>query len=73
VTTPAVRAGATAVIEVDDTTVNEVALTPLNLTEDTPTKFVPVMVTVIPPPSQSDVLGVYDVIVGTGGATTVNT
>ena len=41
-------AGTTAVILVAETTVNELASTPLNITEVIPVKFLPVMVTVFP-------------------------
>lgn len=49
VTLPVVApAGTTAVIVVAETTVNEVASTPLNRTEVAPKKLRPVMVTVAP-------------------------
>ena len=53
-TTPTARAGAMAVIEVDEFTVNEVALVPAdppNFTAETHWKFVPVIVVDVPPPA----------------------
>jgi hypothetical protein len=41
-------AGTTASILVAETTLNELASTPLNLTEVTPKKFLPAIVTVVP-------------------------
>ena len=46
---PVVRAGVTQVIEVLLTTLNVVAFNPPNVTEVAPMKFVPVMVTIVPP------------------------
>ena len=46
---PAVPAGVTAVIDVDDTTVTEVAAAPPIVTLVAPVKSVPVMVTLVPP------------------------
>lgn len=46
---PLVRAGVTQVIEVLLTTLKDVAFNPLNVTEVAPMKFVPVIVTLIPP------------------------
>jgi hypothetical protein len=59
--------GATAVIDVAETTVNEDAAVPLNMTAVAPVKFVPVIVTVVA--TRPDV-GENDVIVG--AAPTVN-
>jgi hypothetical protein len=58
-------AGTTAPIKVDDLTV-KLALTPLNLTEVAPVKFVPVIFTVLP---TEPFMGAKLVIVG--GSTTV--
>ena len=60
--------GTVAVIDVPDTTVNEVAAVALNWTVVAPQKFVPVMVTTVPtgPP-----VGVNDVIVGAAAAETL--
>src|SRR5689334_13829937 len=44
-----VPGGATARIEVGETTVNEVALIPPKVTAVTPVKLIPVMATVVPP------------------------
>ncbi len=41
-------AGTTALMLVLELTVNDVALTELNVTEETPVKFTPVIVTVVP-------------------------
>ena len=49
-TWPAVWAGAVAVIDVEEVTWNEVATEVPNITEETFVKFVPVMVTEVPPP-----------------------
>lgn len=46
---PVVRAGVTQVIEVLLTTLKDVAFNPPNVTEVAPIKFVPVMVTLVPP------------------------
>ena len=46
---PVVRAGVIQVIEVLLTTLREVADNPSNVTDVAPIKFVPVMVTVVPP------------------------
>jgi hypothetical protein len=63
--TPAVKpAGVTAVIVVLLTTTNEAALTRLKVTEVVPVKFVPVIVTVCPPPAHKLVFGVKEEIVG---------
>ena len=72
VTLPAVRPdGVTAVIEVADTTVYDVAAVPLNATALAPVKFVPVIVTVCPP-AEHRAVGIKEVMVGVGGASTVN-
>ncbi len=60
-------AGTVAVICVAEFTVN-VAVTPLNLTEVAPVKFVPVIVTFLPTGPN---VGVNEVIVGAGAASTV--
>ena len=68
VITPAVRPeGVTAVIEVADTTVNEVAATLLKVTAVVPANPVPVMVTVCPPPAHRVGDGENEVIVGATG------
>jgi len=46
---PTVPAGVTAVIEVEDTTVTEVAAAPPMVTPVAPVKLVPVIVTLVPP------------------------
>ena len=46
---PVVRAGVTQVIEVLLTTLKDVAFNPPNVTEVAPIKFVPVIVTLVPP------------------------
>ncbi len=46
---PVVRAGVTQVIDVPFTTLKDVAFNPPNVTEVAPMKFVPVMVTIVPP------------------------
>ena len=46
---PVVRAGVTHVIEVLLTMLKEVADNPSNVTDVAPIKFVPVMVTIVPP------------------------
>ena len=46
---PVVCVGVTQVIEVLLTTLKDVALNPPNVTEVAPIKFVPVMVTLVPP------------------------
>jgi hypothetical protein len=48
-TTPAAWAGAEAVIDVDETTVNELAAVPLNETLVAPIKLVPVIVMLVSP------------------------
>ena len=50
-TTPAVSAGDTALIDVALFTTKLAALVEPNLTPDAPLKFVPLMVTVVPPPT----------------------
>ena len=62
-TLPVVPAATTAVILVALTTVNEVAAVPPKLTAVAPVKFVPVIVTVCPVPTE---VGLKDVIVGGG-------
>jgi hypothetical protein len=61
ITLPEVPAATTAVIIVEETTVNEVAGVPPKVTAVAPVKFVPVMVTVAP--EAADV-GLKDVMVG---------
>jgi len=61
----AVWTGAVAVIEVLFTTVTPVAAVPPRLTVAPVKKFVPVIVTPVPPPT-GPVLGVIDVTVGAG-------
>ncbi len=46
---PVVRAGVIQVIDVLFTTLIDVALNPSNVTDVAPIKFVPVMVTLVPP------------------------
>ena len=46
---PVVRAGVIQVIEVLFTTLKDVALIPSNVTDVAPIKFVPVIVTLVPP------------------------
>lgn len=46
---PVMRAGVTQVIEVLFTTLKDVAFNPPNVTEVAPIKFVPVIVTLVPP------------------------
>ena len=46
---PVVRAGVTQVIDVPFTTLKDVAFNSPNVTEVAPMKFVPVMVTIVPP------------------------
>lgn len=65
-------AGVTAVIVVLLTTVKDAAFTKLNVTEVVPVKFVPVIVTVCPPPIHKFVLGVKLVIVGNAGGGVTN-
>ena len=60
---PAVRAGVTAVIEVADTTVTEVAAAPPIVTPVAPVKLVPVIVTEVPP-AVGPALGEMAVTVG---------
>ena len=62
--TPALLAGVIAVIEVELTTLTEVAAVPLNVTAVAPVKLVPVMVTACPPASGPDD-GLMDATVGT--------
>ena len=66
-TGPVLPFAVTAVIVVALTTVKDAAWTPPNETPQTPVKFVPVIVTVVP---GGPVDGVNDVIVG--GGTNVN-
>ena len=51
---PVVRAGVTQVIEVLLTTLKDVAFNPPNVTEVAPIKFVPVIVTLVPPILDTD-------------------
>ena len=60
---PAVAAGVMAVIWVALATVTDVAAVEPNITADAPVKFVPVMITLVPP-AIGPLLGVTDVIVG---------
>ncbi len=46
---PVVLSGVTQVIDVPFTTLKDVAFNPPNVTEVAPMKFVPVMVTIVPP------------------------
>ena len=62
-TTPAEPAGAVAVIEVAELSVNMVAAKVPNLTEVTPTKLAPVIATTVPPATGPDV-GLSPVMVG---------
>jgi hypothetical protein len=48
-TVPAICGGDTALIDVEETTLNEVAGTVPNVTPVAPMKFVPVIVTEVPP------------------------
>ncbi len=67
-TAPAACAGAVACTEVADSGVTAVAATPPNVTPVAPVRFVPVIVTTVPPAIGPDV-GLIDVTVGsTGGA-----
>lgn len=61
----------TAVIEVEFTTTTFVAAVPPNVTAVAPVKFVPVMVTGVPPPRGPDV-GLTAVTVGTAPVTTID-
>jgi len=63
-TEPEAPPAITAVIEVGLTTVNDAAAVPPKVTALTSKKFVPVMVTVTPPPED---VGVKEEIVGVGG------
>jgi hypothetical protein len=65
-------AGETAVIEVDETTLNAVAETAPNLTDVAPVKPVPVMVTDVSP-AWGPLFGAIEVTVGAGGSTYVKT
>lgn len=67
-TVPAACAGATAVIDVALFTVNDVAAVPPNETAVVPVKFVPVMVTLVPP-RVVPLVGETEVIAGGWGAT----
>jgi hypothetical protein len=51
---PVVRAGVIQVIEVLFTTLRDVALNPPNVTDVAPVKFVPVIVTLVPPTLDTD-------------------
>jgi hypothetical protein len=51
---PVVRAGVIQVIEVLFTTLKDVALNPSNVTDVAPIKFVPVIVTLVPPTLDTD-------------------
>ena len=62
-TVPAAWAGDVAVIEVGLTTVNDAAATPPKLTLVAPVKFVPLMVTLVPP-ALEPVFGLMLVTVG---------
>src|SRR5689334_20494673 len=66
-----VPAGAVAVMVVALLTVNDWAAVPPKVTADTPVKFVPVTVTVVPPVLVPDV-GLTPVTVGAGGGVYVN-
>ena len=61
---PAVPAGVTAVIDVDDTTTTLVAATPPTVTLVAPVKLVPVMVMAVPPRVEPEV-GLRLTMVGT--------
>src|ERR1700744_2733489 len=63
-TAPAACAGVVAVMEVALVTVTDVAAVPPNVTAVAPVKFVPVMVTVVPP-AIGPLAGLADVTVGT--------
>ena len=65
--TPAVPAGVTAVIEVESTNTKLVTSVVPMVTLDTPVKFFPVMVTLVPPAS-GPLAGVMLVTVGTDAA-----
>jgi hypothetical protein len=67
---PPVLSGDTAVITVgvELDALNDLAARPPNVTAVTPTKFVPVIVTVVPPPA-GPAVGVMPVIESTAGAT----
>ena len=68
VITPAVMPeGVTAVMDVPDITVNELAAVPLKVTAEVPAKPVPVIVTVCPPAEQRLGEGLNDVTVGATG------
>ena len=62
---PAVPAGVTADMEVELATIKLVASTPSTVTAVAPVKFVPVMVIVVPPPTEPDT-GLTAKIVGAG-------
>lgn len=62
---PAVPAGVTADMEVELATIKLVASTPSTVTTVAPVKFVPVMVIVVPPPTEPDT-GLTAEIVGAG-------
>jgi hypothetical protein len=66
-TVPAFSAGETALIVVAELTEKLVALTEPNFTADAPVKFVPVIVTVVPP-ATGPLGGLILVIVGFGSA-----
>ena len=63
-TAPFVELGVTAVIDVSETTVKELAATEPKSTAWAPVNPVPVIVTAVPPPA-GPVVGVTAVIVGT--------
>jgi hypothetical protein len=67
-TRPAAPAGETAVMEVALFTVKLVAAVAPNFTADAPVKFVPVIVTLVPP-AADPLFGLTDVTVGAGTAT----
>ena len=62
-TLPALPAGVTAVICVAETTVNDAAATPPNVTAEASVKFVPAIVTLVPP-AVGPLLGLTESTVG---------
>lgn len=68
---PAVWAGAIAVMLVTELTVKLMAATAPKLTALAPVKFVPIMVTLLPP-AALPANGLMDVTLGKGPAVTVN-
>ena len=66
-TVPAAPAGDLAVIDVAEFTVTKVAFAAPNFTAVAPVRFVPVMVTVVPP-NVGPAVGEMEVTVGGGGA-----